>query len=629
MRTRTRKLTTRLLLAAALAGCAALPAVGDETGSEKPLAGEAPERAAEPTWLGFGPAAFRRAVTEKRLVLLVLDAPWSEATAEKASELWTHPDVAGLIRDNYVPIRERADLRPDLLRRYPAEGWPAVSLLLPDGTPLVYDTADPEQRRRVTAGLLPPSAMAQLLEQAERYFSTAPERAIRNAREHMEKIRETSLPEPGPASETVVWGIGYALQNTFDKERRFFGGAPRLPRFDLLELLLTLSGEDASSWRPSALSAIDTLHGNLVDDEDGGLQRLALGLDWEQPQQEKLLDRNARFLDLLALAYRLEGRKLYRERGLESAAFMLEKLRTEGAPLANAVCSSCPGGRDELVLTAPNALAAAALIRAGASFHAAELTERGLSIARFLRDERYSPGRLVPRAVVDATTYVPGNFVLEDQARVTRTFLTAYEATGDESWLSAAEDLARATLANLRQADSRALTDIIPQAAAPAPLRVGLYPMEDNSEMARALVRLHSFTGDRTFKSAAREIISSFIGSFERFPLRQDALGLAVYEYFFDPVVAHVVARRGQDGADALRRAAMASPHPFTIVRSWDADAEAAAAREAGLEPEDSAVVYASAGELLSAPLSDVDGVPALIKDIRARRETAAGGKAP
>ncbi len=580
-------------------------------------------------WKSFHPAAFRRAFSENRLILLVLEVPWSEPVAKAHREVWSDPAVIEIVRRDFIAIRERADLRPDLKSRYPAEGWPGVSILLPDGTPLVYQGPGEESGRRVTAGLLPASRMVTLLEMAVNYVGASRATALAASRELVEKMETTSKPEAGAIQEPMVWGIGTSLHGTFDPERRYFGGPPRIPRFDLIELMLVLSAERESPYRSIGLAALDTLTTKLLDEADGGLCRMAVGLDWEDRQQEKLLDRNARLVDLLTLAFRITGRRNYREQALTTAAFLTERLSLEGGVFGSAVCSSCPGGRDETVLTAANAAAASALIRAGAALGDEALEERGMKVARFLKEHRYRPGRLVPRAVVDGLAQPAGNYSLEDQVMVARAFLTAFEASGDPAWRDAAVDLAATTLANMREPGIGALADLIPQRQGPPPLRFGLFPQSTNSDLVRVLVRLFYLTDDRRFRNAARDILRAFAGSYRGSGLQLPAYGLAAYEYHFPPMIANIVTGSGQESASDLRDAALGAPFPFVVVRTWHSDREAEAIRALGFTIASDTGFYAFQAGLASSRQTDPGGVAAVINDVRTRVvEQAAAGEA-
>ncbi len=579
-------------------------------------------------WKDWEPGAFRRAVMEDRLVLLVLDVPWSAACRAADREMWTDPAVAAAVADGYVPVRVRADLHPDILRRYPAEGWPAITLLLPDGSPLFFSPLEGGEPRRMTATLMPPDKLAELLGAARAWYRDHRQEAIRLARDRVKEIARTARPEKGPVDQAMAWGIAQNLRATFDAERRYFGGPPRIPRFDLLELMLTLGGEREDPWRVLGTAGLSTLAGKLVDPQDGALWRMALGLDWERPQREKLLDRNARYLDLLLLAWRETGRRSWSDRARKVATFLVEKLGHEDGSLGEAIAEACPGGRDDTVITASNALAASALLRAAAVLDDAKLRERGLAAARFLRDRRWRKGRGVARAVVGDRGILPQH--LEDLSAAALAFLDAYQVTGDRAWLEAAADVARIALGNLLDRSTGALSDTIPVPSGPALQRVRIYPLRDNARMVRVLVRLFYLTDSRSWKRAAEGILRAFGKSWDRVPLLIPAWGLAVYEYHFAPVMALLTTPRPDaPGATAMREAALASPFPWTLVRTLENERDRRILLDAGLTIAPSPGMYLFYGGLRSLRIPDAGGVRGGIADLVEKKRRQDEAKRP
>lgn len=522
-------------------------------------------------WRDFSPAVIRRALAEDRLILLVLEQPWSALCAKARAEVWNNPDVVRAVKAAYVPVRVRADLRPDLLARYPAENWPAVSVLLWDGTPLWVQPKEDAEPVRVSRGFLPAAEMARLLVSSAGYYRTDRDKALALAGKRAKEMDKSVVPEKDQVDATAVWSVALKLRQSFDPERRYFGGPPRLPRFEMIDMMLRLAGETEDPWRPIGLAALDTLGAKLVDPADGGLRRMALGLDWEDVQPEKLLDRNARYADALTLAWRLTGSKSYRERLQKSTQFLVEKLGRPDGLFRVALDGALAD--DGVVPTAPNAIAAGALIRAGAALDDAALVQRGLKAATVLREQRYRAGRLMARTEADGQAGRSG--YLEDQAASAQLFLSAYEATGEREWLEAARNVVTAAVANLRGKDTAALADALVTPDAPTPLKRPLYPLSGNMDVVRALVRLFYLTDERPYRNTALAILQAFGKSYERWPLHTPYFPLAAYEYFMPPITVAVIGGPSSEAGTALRRAAMGAMYPFTIVRTFDPATEA------------------------------------------------------
>jgi hypothetical protein len=536
--------------------------------------------------------------------------------------------VIEAVRAGYLPVRVRADIHADVRARYPAEAWPDINILLPDGTPLFFTPKEGQgEPRRMTATLLAPASLAQLLNEARVYYEVEGARAVEVARKQVAQIKETARPTPGKIEEPMVLGIATQLQSTFDPEARYFGGPPRLPRFDLVEFMIEFGAEQGDPWRTMGTASLETLASKLTDPADGALYRMASGLDWSDPQKEKLLDRNGRLLELQTLAFRVTGRRSFREQALRTAGFLTASLGNADGSFAAGLCAACTGGRDGTVLSGANAVAAAALMRAGAALAEPALVERGLAAATFLKERRWRAGRGVAHAVVENEGVL--TLYLEDLAETAMAFIGAYEVTGQRAWLDAAADIAKVAVSNLRDAGTGALADRVADPAAPGLLRYPLFPLEANSHMARVLVRLFWLSGERRYSDAARDILKAFAESYRRAPLVMPSYGLAAYEYHFPPIRVVVAARAGEPTGDALRRAALGAEFPFVTVLTLDPAADAERMRAAGLAITPGAGLIALYQGLESPRLTEPAAVRGALAALRERSLAARNTKAP
>ncbi len=583
--------------------------------------------AAGPAWVEFGPAALRRAASEDRLILLVLETPWNAACQQARQSVWNDPRVLAVIRKGFVPVNVRADLRPDLHARYPAEGWPGVSLLLPDGSSLYY-TGSQATPRRMTAGLMPAEKMAELLEQSFEYYRSQRAAVIKLAHEQEAELEKAIKPKPGSDTDpSLAWSIAQQARTTFDPERRYFGGPPRAPRFELIELMLTLGAETDDPWGTMGRAALETLSSKLLD-SDGGMRRMAIGLDWEQVQPEKLLERNARMLDLLTLEFRRSGRKSDRDQLLRVAKFISEKLGLADGSFAAALCESCPGGRDNTALTDANAMASAALIRAGAVTGETDLVGRGLSGVSFLRANRYVRNQGVAHAVIEGKGILLPLY-LDDLAATAEAFFTAYQATGDTSWLRDGGEIALLAVNNLMDKSVGALRDTLPPAGAPAPLQRALFPLEGNSRMVRVLVLYRYLADSKEAAGYAARILRALSGSYERVPVLSPAYALAIHDFYSPPVFALITGGQTDPRAQALRYSAFDTEHPYVIVRPFDTGTPdgIAIAKQHKLPTGPLPRLTAQHGTLKSKSIEDPAGTRGLMADIRAEYVAAEQAK--
>ena len=90
-----------------------------------------------PYWLNWSTLSVQRAVLFNQPIFFVMTVPWSRSAQRMASEALADPAVLRALNHDYLSILVSADRRPDLYARYGTGNWPAISLLLPNGSPML------------------------------------------------------------------------------------------------------------------------------------------------------------------------------------------------------------------------------------------------------------------------------------------------------------------------------------------------------------------------------------------------------------------------------------------------------------------------------------------------------------
>jgi uncharacterized protein YyaL (SSP411 family) len=85
-------------------------------------------------WSGWNNDLFSRATTEKRFVILDLEAVWCHWCHVMEKTTYSDPKVIELLDAKYLPVRVDQDANPDLSNRYGDWGWPATIVFNSDGT---------------------------------------------------------------------------------------------------------------------------------------------------------------------------------------------------------------------------------------------------------------------------------------------------------------------------------------------------------------------------------------------------------------------------------------------------------------------------------------------------------------
>ena len=161
---------------------------------------------------------------------------------------------------------------------------------------------------------------------------------------------------------------------------------------------------------------------------------------------------------------------------------------------------------------------------------------------------------------------VPG--MLDDYAFTALACLDAYEATADLSYFKFAHAITDAMSARFFDPTSGGFFDSEPSAGGNhlGVLATRRKPLQDsptpagNPMAAIALMRLHHYTGDSSYRDKAEMTLETFAGVAEQFGIFAATYGIAVVHFLDSPVQIVVIA--GDDGgstADDLYQAAVAS----------------------------------------------------------------------
>ncbi|MEO0732927.1 MAG: thioredoxin domain-containing protein [Bacteroidota bacterium] len=216
--------------------------------------------------------------------------------------------VAELMNQHFVCIKVDREERPDVDRIYMdacqaingSGGWPLNAFLLPDGRPFYAGTYYPPERKYNR-----PSWTELLTHLAELYRDDR-ETVTDQAARIMENIRGggTRLLRLEPEAENhEEWreNILGKLRATYDLKNGGFGGAPKFPGSQSLEVLLThgVLHQEYNDQHLAAHGMLAMLDGGIYDQLGGGFSRYTVDGAWRVPHFEKMLYDNALLLRLL------------------------------------------------------------------------------------------------------------------------------------------------------------------------------------------------------------------------------------------------------------------------------------------------------------------------------------------
>ncbi len=273
-----------------------------------------------------------------------------------AHESFEDGGVAEAMNAGFVCVKVDREERPDLDAVYMAAtvaltghgGWPMTCFLTPDGRPFFCGTYYPR------------AAFTELLSAVTGTWRTRRDEVEKAGDQIASELRRLSagLPDGGPAIEPSLCDAAVvAILADEDDERGGFGAAPKFPPSALLEALLRHHERTSD---PASLAAVERTaaamaRGGIYDQLAGGFARYSVDASWVVPHFEKMLYDNALLLRAYAHWARRTGDALARRVAAQTAAFMLDALRTE-AMFASSLDADAAGAEGSTYVWTPEEL---------------------------------------------------------------------------------------------------------------------------------------------------------------------------------------------------------------------------------------------------------------------------------
>lgn len=551
-------------------------------------------------------ATFLRSRLLEQPLVLVLAEPWSEPSRKMFRESFRDPRVLRELNGQFLTVIASADRRPELMLRYQTASWPVVALLLPDGNPMLSQANATGYALPITLGYAPPEATVFALSQGRLYFDKWGGMLAGLAKIYEERTSQLP-PQAGAPRLEASDQMARFLAGSADAALGGYGAAPKSAHASLFEYAALREDRGRAETVAHARFSLERLVASpLWDAGEGGIRRAALAPEWKDVQSEKLLEGNAELLRDLVFALRRKEDPSLEEAAKGVARFLTTRLpRPEGSGFRIASFPSEDGGAptvDPLVLSGPNALAGAALLRAGGLLEDPALERAGRAAVELVLDRSFAPGRGVEHVIEPD----PDRFrFLVAQAEVAFGLVDAYEATGEARYLDDAKDVVDFVERNLRKGDEIAFRDFLPTAAPAGLLTSPRWPMRENVLLARTMLRLAAHGKGEGYGARAREIVGAFGSDPTSFQAQGILAAVAIEEAAGTPLTVTIDGDPSQGPVAKLRRAALDLPRAWTVVGTGSRRGPASATLRLGEEervartPDE---LRKAAGELGGAP---------------------------
>ncbi len=291
-------------------------------------------------WHEWGARALSEAEREDKPILLSIGYAACHWCHVMAHESFEDAGVADVMNRHFVNIKVDREERPDIDHLYMTAlqamgeqgGWPMTLFLTPKGEPFYGGTYYPPQASHGRPGFV------QLLEAVRNAWDTKREGLLRSA-EQMRTHLAGFLSAAGEAVDLPDEALSQAaerISGMIDPELGGMRGAPKFPNAPYLDILARSGFPNGpAAHREGFLVTLRALcEGGIADHVGGGLHRYATDARWLVPHFEKMLYDQAQFLRHLAWGWRATGEGLFRQRALETVAFLRREMQVAGGGLA-------------------------------------------------------------------------------------------------------------------------------------------------------------------------------------------------------------------------------------------------------------------------------------------------------
>jgi uncharacterized protein YyaL (SSP411 family) len=491
-------------------------------------------------WLPWGEAAFNKAQSENKPVLLSISAVWCYWCHVMDETSYSDPGVQALINDHFVAVRADNDHRPDVNARYNIGGWPTTAFLTAHGGLIGGATYLP-----------PDQFIAMLAEFKEAYLEDRPalyDQARSLLRQRQERAnRVVAGPE---VEESLVDMVSRTVAGAYDAVNGGFGLAPKFPNGPILDLLVHLARTTGEEFYRVMLekTLAGMCSGPLYDGEEGGFFRHSANADWSGPQWEKLLEDNVILCKAYLDAYSLLGKDGYLTVASQCADYLMEKLYDESVPgfrgsqgahseyfglLLSARQRQAPPPIDPSCYSSTNAQAVSLLLDAAWRLMRPALTETALRVLDLI-DSAAQGGKLSHVFNESGPSGEPA--FLTDWAYLLIALVDAHKYTGQESYLDRAITVASELLDRFFDESHGGFFDIESDPQAIGYLRLREKPLLDNVAAVTALLNLYQVTRNQDYRQVAEAALSAFTGTYKEWGEYSAGYGIVVDRFKNDPV---------------------------------------------------------------------------------------------
>ena len=553
-------------------------------------------------WLDWGKDSFEKARATGKPILLDIFGSWCHWCHVMEDTSYSDPPIIDTVTKHFIPVRVDTDKRPDVNRRYNMGGWPTTAFLDSDG-------------RVITGGTyIPPQQLREVLRSVLEYYS-------KNKGKVNSKLEPVRFPKAtgDPVTEKIAKDISTTIAVNFDIDYGGFGFEPKFPHADALDLaLLRFKYHGEKEMLTVVNRTLEKMgQGGMYDQIEGGFFRYSTTRDWSIPHFEKMAEDNARLLGVYLRAYQVTGNTYYK--GIVEGI-----LKYVTANLSDQANGGFYGSQDadeeyykldmarRTKLQRPsvdktfyanyNSLFASSYILAGEVLGKPDLAKFALKTLDSIM-EHASKDAGPAHYWAQENSELHG--LLVDNAWLLHALIDAYEYTGKRSYIDQATGLADLSIKTLYDEPGGGFYDT-PESESPVgELRSRDKPLDENSAMALALLRLSWITGNDRYGTIASKTLEVFADSYERQGLMAASYGISIDLQVNGPVGVTIVGPRKGKNFEAFKMKALTMFAGRRDVLYLDPTKDSERMKQLGYETSTEMKAYVCVGKVCGPPVKN------------------------
>lgn len=289
-------------------------------------------------WYSWGEEALEKAKKEDKPILVSIGYAACHWCHVMERESFENEDTARMMNDFFINIKIDREERPDIDHIYMdavqamtgSGGWPLNVFLTPDCKPFYGGTYFPPVRAFNRSSWRETIAA---IHQAYKEKKTEIISQAENLTDHLNSSNSFGIRNGNDEDDLFLNPddldtIAANMLKAGDTQWGGFGKAPKFPQTFTIQYLLRhhYYTKDEAALKQALLSLDKMVYGGIYDQLGGGFARYSTDTQWLAPHFEKMLYDNALLISVLAEAYQLTGKDLYKNTITHTMRFIQREL---------------------------------------------------------------------------------------------------------------------------------------------------------------------------------------------------------------------------------------------------------------------------------------------------------------